>query len=250
MKAESNHLGFIVSPQGVCPDPLKVESIRTLAPPTNVKECRSFVAMCSYYHRFVPNFAKISEPIVALTKKHARFKWKEQCQEAFDLMKESLTVIPLLSYPDPNKRFILYTDASDTCIGAVLCQEYTKGEETFEKPVYFISHKLKKSQINYSTVEKECFGIMYSLDRLHHWVSCSQIICKTDHMPLKYLLSSHFKNRKIASWQMNIAEYNIDIEYLPGKQNLIADLMSRRPNNHEPDEGEVPQQVTSHKIMS
>ena len=248
MKAESNHLGFIVSPEGVRPDPLKVESIRTLAPPTNVKECRSFVAMCSYYRRFVPNFAKISEPIVALTKKHARFKWTEQCQEAFNLMKESLTVIPLLSYPDPNKRFILYTDASDTCIGAVLCQEYTEGEETFEKPVYFISHKLNKSQINYSTVEKECFAIMYSLERLHHWVSCSQIICKTDHMPLKYLLSSHFKNRKIASWQMNIAEYNIDIEYLPGKQNLIADLMSRRPNNHEPDEGEVPHQVTSHKV--
>ena len=248
MKAESNHLGFIVSPEGVRPDPLKVESIRTLAPPTNVKECRSFVAMCSYYRRFVPNFAKISEPIVALTKKHASFKWTEQCQEAFDLMKESLTVIPLLPYPDPNKRFILYTDASDTCIGAVLCQEYTEGEETFEKPVYFISHKLNKSQINYSTVEKECFVIMYSLERLHHWVSCSQIICKTDHMPLKYLLSSHFKNRKIASWQMNIAKYNIDIEYLPGKQNLIADLMSRRPNNYEPDEGEVPQQVTSHKV--
>ena len=122
MKAESNHLGFIVSPEGVRPDLLKVESIRTLAPPTNVKECRSFVAMCSYYRRFVPNFAKISEPIVALTKKHTSFKWTEQCQEAFDLMKESLTVIPLLSYPDPNKRFILYTDASDTCVGAVLCQ--------------------------------------------------------------------------------------------------------------------------------
>ena len=142
-----------MSPEGVRPDPLKVETIRTLAPPTNVKECRSFVAMCSYYRRFVPNFAKISEPIVALTKKHARFKWTEQCQEAFDLMKESLTVIPLLSYPDPNKRFILYTDASDTCVGAVLCQEYTEGEETFEKPVYFISHKLNKSRINYSTVE-------------------------------------------------------------------------------------------------
>ena len=71
MKDESNHLGFIVSPEGILLDPLKVESIRTLAPPTNVKECRGFVAMCSYYRRFVPNFAKISELIVALTKKHA-----------------------------------------------------------------------------------------------------------------------------------------------------------------------------------
>ena len=175
-------------------------------------------------------------------------KWTGECQKAFDFMKESLTVIPLLSYSDPNKRFILYTDTSDTCVGAVLCQEYTEGEETFEKLVYFISNKSNKSQINYSTDEKECFGINYSLERLHNWVSCSQIICKTDHMPLKYLLSSHFKNRKIASWLMTIAEYNIDIEYLPGKQNLIADLMSCLPNNHAPDEREVPQQTTSHKV--
>ena len=67
-------------------------------------------------------------------------------------------------------------------------------------------------------------------------------------MPLKYLLSSRFKYRKIASWQMTIAKYNIYIEYLPGKQNLIADLMSHQLNNHEPDEGEVQQQVTSHKV--
>ena len=85
--------------------------------------------MCSYYRRFDPNFAKISEPIVALTKKHARFKWTEKCQEAFSLMKESLTVIPLLSYPDPNKRFILYTDASDTCIMQFSVRNILRGKK-------------------------------------------------------------------------------------------------------------------------
>ena len=97
MKAESNHLGFIVTSSGVKPDPEKVRAIRTLGPPTNVKECRSSVALCSYYRRFVPNFAKISEPIVALTKKYARFKWTEEAQKAFEYMKESLTVIPQLA---------------------------------------------------------------------------------------------------------------------------------------------------------
>ena len=232
LKAESNHLDFIVSPKGVKADPQKVDAIKNLAPPTNVKECRGFIAMCSYYRRFVPNFAKISEPIVALTKKHARFKWDEQCQAAFDYMKESLTVIPLLSHVNPNEKFILYTDASNTCIGAVLVQEHKDGDEIYEKPCYFLSHKLSKCQIKWATVEKECYAIYYALERLHHWVSCSQIICKTDHAPLKYLLTSRFKNRKIASWQMTIAEYNIDIQYLQGKKNCIADLMSRRPNIH------------------
>ena len=197
LKAESEHLGFIVTSSGVKPCQDKVEAIRTLGPPTNVKECRSFVVLCSYYRRFVPNFANISEPIVALTKKHARFKWSEECQKAFEYMKESLTVIPLLSYPDFNKKFILYRDASDSAIGACLVQEQEENSEILEKPLYFLSHKLSPTQCRWSTVEKECYAIHYALEKLHHWIGCSQILVKTDHMPLKYLLNSQFKNRKM-----------------------------------------------------
>ena len=230
MKAESQHLGFIVTPSGVKPDPEKVEAIKTLGPPTNVKECRSFVALCSYYRRFVPNFAKISEPIVALTKKYARFKWTEEAQKAFEYMKESLTVIPLLAYPDLSKRFILYTDASDTATGACLVQEHEENGEVFEKPLYFLSHKLSPTQCRWSTVEKECWAIHHALQKLHSWISCSQILVRTDHQPLRYILNSDTGsfNRKINSWALTIASYNIDVEYLPGRANVVADLMSRK----------------------
>ena len=258
MKAESNHLGFIVTSSGVKPDPEKVRAIRTLGPPTNVKECRSFVALCSYYRRFVPNFAKISEPIVALTKKYARFKWTEEAQKAFEYMKESLTVIPQLAYPDPSRRFILYTDASDTAIGSCLVQEHEEDGEVYEKPLYFLSHKLSPTQCRWSTVEKEAWAIHHSLEKLNSWISCSQILVRTDHQPLKYLLNSETGsfNRKINSWALTMASYNIDVEYLPGKQNLIADLLSRRPKSStetaeeekrepepEPEKEEEPLQV-------
>ena len=233
MKAESQHLGFIVTPSGVKPDPEKVEAIKTLGPPTNVKECRSFVALCSYYRRFVPNFAKISEPIVALTKKYARFKWTEEAQKAFEYMKESLTVIPLLAYPDLSKRFILYTDASDTATGACLVQEHEENGEVFEKPLYFLSHKLSPTQCRWSTVEKECWAIHHALQKLHSWISCSQILVRTDHQPLRYILNSDTGsfNRKINSWALTVASYNIDVEYLPGRANVVADLMSRKPTS-------------------
>ena len=206
----------------------------------------------------MPNFAKISEPIVALTKKYARFKWTGEAQKAFEYMKESLTVIPQLAYPDPSRRFILYTDASDTAIGSCLVQEHEEDGEVYEKPLYFLSHKLSPTQCRWSTVEKEAWAIHHSLEKLNSWISCSQILVRTDHQPLKYLLNSETGsfNRKINSWALTMASYNIDVEYLPGKQNLIADLLSRRPKGStetaeeekrepepEPEKEEEPLQV-------
>ncbi|KAL5008728.1 hypothetical protein ScPMuIL_014309, partial [Solemya velum] len=89
--------------------------------------------------RFIPNFSTIAEPLIKLTRKYARFKWTADCTKAFDYLKDSLTVVPLLVYPNLNKPFVLYTDASDTCIGACLSQETDEGEEQL---IYFLSHKL------------------------------------------------------------------------------------------------------------
>ena len=96
-----------------------------MAAPSNVREVRGFIGTCSYY-RFIPNFSEIAQPLIELTKKFASFKWTAQCQKAFDYLKDSLSVVPLLVYPDTEKPYVLYTDASDTCIGAVLTQ---KGED-------------------------------------------------------------------------------------------------------------------------
>lgn len=99
--------------------------------------------MCSYYRRFIPNFSKIAQPLIYPTRKYARFKWTPCCQEAFDFLKESLTVVP-----DTKKPYILYTDASDKCIGACLTQKTDEGED---KPIYYLSHKLQGSRkmVNY-----------------------------------------------------------------------------------------------------
>ena len=123
LQAETRYLGFIINASGISPDPLKVEAIRSLPTPTCVREVRSFIGMCSYYRRFIPNFSEIAEPVIALTRKYARFKWTQECQNSFDYLKQSLTVVPLLAYPDPTKPYILYTDASNSCIGSCLTQQ-------------------------------------------------------------------------------------------------------------------------------
>ena len=222
-----NYLGFVIDQDGIKPDQKKVEAIRALPVPTCVKEVRSFVGMCSYYRRFIPNFSQIAEPIIDLTRKYAHFKWTDVHQTAFQFIKDSLTTVPLLVYPDPNKPYTLYTDASDTCIGACLTQS-CDGEE---QPIYYLSHKLSRSQCKWSTVEKEAYAIHFSLQKLDYYLHNAEFVIKTDHKPLKYLLESPMQNRKIQLWALSMAGYNCSIQYIEGTTNTCADLLSRHPDN-------------------
>ena len=209
-------------------------AIQSLPNPTSVREVRSFIEMCSYY-RFMPNFSKIAEALVSLTKKYARFKWTESCQSAFDYLKSSLTVIPLLAFPNPSKDYVLYTDAS-SAIGAWLVQASDDKEGEVipgvpnEKPIYYLSHKLSDTQTRWSTVEKEAFAIHFALQTLDHYLHNSRFVIRTDHKPLKCLLEAPMKNEKIQLWALGFSGYNCQIEYIPGTHiPACADLLSRTP---------------------
>ena len=236
LEFETNYLGFIIGREGIQPDPKKVEAIRSLPVPTCVREVRSFIGMSSYYRRFIPNFSEIAEPIIALTKKHAHYKWSEKHDKAFQYLKDSLSVVPLLAYPDPNKPYTLYTDASGTCIGACLTQSCEEIDDTLpnvnnEKPIYYLSHKLSRTQCKWSTVEKEAYAIHFALQKLDHYLHGAQFVIKTDHKPLKYLLESPMQNKKIQLWALSMAGYNCTIEYIAGTTNTCADLLSRKPDD-------------------
>lgn len=155
---------------------------------------------------------QIAEPIINLTKKYAHFKWTDEHQKAFDYIKGSLIVVPLLIYPNPNDPYILYTDASNSCIGACLTQ-MCEGEE---QPVYFLSHKLSKTQCKWSTIEKEAYAIHYALQKLDYYLHNATFAIKTDHAPLKYLLESPIQNKKNQLWSLNTSRYNCKIEYITG----------------------------------
>ena len=245
LKKETNYLGFIISEHGIKPDQEKVQAIRSWKCPTNAKECRSLLGMSGWYRRFIPNFSKIAEPIVALTRKYSRFKWTNECQKAFEYLKESLSTIPLLAYPDPNRPYILYTDASDTCVGACLVQECDDKEEWVpgiknEKPIYFLSHKLSPTQVKYPVIQKECFAIVYALQKLDYYLNNATFVIRTDHQPLKYLLKSQIQNKTIQQWALTISSYNCTIEYIKGIDNSCADLLSRSPPETEENPVEVP----------
>ena len=133
-------------------------------------------------------------------------------------------MVPLLAYPDTNKPYVLYTDARNNCIGACLTQ---KTDEEVEQPIFFLSHYLSPTQTRWSTIEKEGFAIYYALQKFDHYLHNAKFPIKTDRTPLKYISDSPMQTKKTQLWALSIAGYNTHVEYIKGRENHCADLLSR-----------------------
>ena len=121
-KTEVQYIGHVFSSEGIRSDPAKVEKVKTYAVPADVSDVRRFLGLASYYRRFIPDFAKVANPLHSLTKKNVEFVWSVECGKAFEKLKEALVTAPVLSYPlfGSDQEFILETDASGVGLGAVL----------------------------------------------------------------------------------------------------------------------------------
>jgi hypothetical protein len=118
-----HYLGHVISGEGIVVDPAKVEAIMEWPAPTNVPEVHSFMGLAGYYRRFIEGFSKIANPITELQKKNNNFVWTEKCVEAFQRLKELLTITPILKVPDMDVDFMVCTDASKEGLGGVLMQD-------------------------------------------------------------------------------------------------------------------------------
>ena len=136
-------LGHILSSKRIKPIPEKVRVITNWIPPKNISQLRSFLGAVGYYRKFIKNFALIAKPLFKLLKKGAEFKWSNEADIAFKILKERLTQSPILVPPNFDKPFIIRTDASRSGIEGVIIQ---KDEEGMEKPLHFVSRALKKTE--------------------------------------------------------------------------------------------------------
>lgn len=115
-------LGHVVSSEGVATDPAKVTAVREWPTPCNVAKVCSFLGLASYYWRFIGDFATIANPLHQLTQKGQDFQWSESCTEAFCQLRSALSAAPVFSFPEPQKTFIVDTDASNMGLSALLSQ--------------------------------------------------------------------------------------------------------------------------------
>ena len=225
-KHEVELLGYRVSEEGIRAQPKKTEAIYNMPAPANVSNVRTFCGMTSYYRQLIPGYARIAEPLHNLTKKGVPWKWGTREQHAFQSLKDAITSDRVMVHPQIGKPYILYTDASNFCVGAVLCQE---DEEGIERPIQYVSAQLSPAQKKWCTIEKEAFAVIFALKRLRAYLLGSQVTLYTDHKPLLSLFTKDLDNTKIQRWAVMIAEYGVRIKYRPGQNNVRADMLSRIP---------------------
>jgi hypothetical protein len=116
-------LGHTISQAGIAVDPDKVQEVMNWKPPTTFRQIRSFLGLAGYYRRFIPDFSRITKPIIELLKKEAKFVWGQKCEDAFHALRQHLTTTPVLAQPDNSKSFDVYCDASSTGLGCVFMQD-------------------------------------------------------------------------------------------------------------------------------
>ena len=153
------YLGHVVGNGLVQPMECKVEAVKTFKQLKTEKDIRSFLGLCGYYRKFIPNFSSIATPLSDLTRKSMskQVKRNEKCDKAFIELKEVLTRVPILFTPDWTKPFILQTDASAFGLGYVLSQIDGTGEE---HPIAFTSKILLQRERNYSAIERKALAIV------------------------------------------------------------------------------------------
>ncbi|CAG4929464.1 unnamed protein product [Parnassius apollo] len=220
-----NFLGFVVSEEGIRIDPEKIAAVKDWPVPRDKTQVRAFLGLCSYYRRFVKNFADIAKPLHKLTEERRHFYWDESCSIAFQELKDRLCKTPILGYPDASKEFIVDTDASDIGLGGVLSQR--NGDQ--EVVIAYFSKSLSKPERNYCVTRRELLAVVKSLQHFSKYLLGRKFHLRTDHAALKWLLQFKNPEGQVARWIELLQEYDFEIEHRSGKSHGNADALSRRP---------------------
>lgn len=223
-------LGHVITAEGIKPNPTKIEAIQRYPIPKTQKEIKAFLGLVGYYRRFIKNFSKITFPLTKCLRKSSEINPDNgEYKSAFLKCKELITNSPILVYPDFSKRFKLTTDASNIAIGSVLSQN--------DHPIAYYSRTLNTAERNYSTIEKELLAIVDSTKHFRPYLYGQKFTIETDHNPLVWLSKIKEPNSRLTRWKLKLGEFQFEIKYKKGKENVVADALSRvELNTHETDD--------------
>lgn len=221
---EIKFLGYTVNKESIEMDKSKKDAILSLACPTTKQEWRSFLGMANYHRAFIPNYSQLSAPLYELVKQNTTIKVNASLTEVFEKLKEAIYNTGKLFHIDYDHPLRMQCDASKKGIGVVLFQLINNQKYI----VAYASRKFSKAEVNWSTIEAECFAIVFGLEHFSSWILGHKVIIETDHNNLRYLDSTSIP--KLVRWRMKIQEYDFEIKHIKGKDNIEADTLSRLLN--------------------
>ena len=229
--SEVEYVGHTINEHGLTFSRDKIDKVLQIDTPVLGKDLKSFLGVAVYFIDHIQNYASIVAPLHAMLHdydRNRRLIWSEEGRVAFHQIKESINNCTTLFFIDDHSPVILTTDASDFGIGGYLSQIV----DGVERPVAFVSHGLSAQEIRWSTIEKECYAIVYTLKKLNYLLGDRQFVLKTDHKNLTYIDAD--ANEKVKRWKIAIQQYDMILEYIKGPLNIIADGMSRLVDSNKP----------------
>ena len=209
-KSEIHYLGHLISDKGIQPLPEKLDTIQNMPRPQTPR------------------------PLAKLTAKDTKFEWTPQCQFSFEMLKDALMSAPILKYPDTDKPYTIFTDASKYGWAGVLTQEHTSiidGKQvTTNHPVAYVSGMFRGSQLNWAAMMKEAYAIYMTVKKSTFYLTGADITLRSDHLPLNKSLQKNTLNLHINNWAVEIESFKIKFVHIAGKDNVITDTLSHLIN--------------------
>ncbi|XP_011859821.1 PREDICTED: uncharacterized protein K02A2.6-like [Vollenhovia emeryi] len=229
-------LGHIISQEGIEVLPDRVSAISDFPTPTDIKSLQQFLGSVNFVGKFIPNRSKLLEPLTTLLRDNSLFVWGDAQKKAFKEIKTLLSRAPTLAHFDHTKNIIVQADASSYGIGGVLIQEQNGQREI----VAYSSRTLSDPEKRYSQIEKEALGLAIAADKFKEYITGVRVCFETDHKPLIQILQSKPLDEmtpRLQRIRIRLMRYNYVVRWIPGKQLVLADALSRNPRPSSQKEG-------------
>ncbi|XP_073130111.1 uncharacterized protein [Henckelia pumila] len=215
-------LGFVVTERGIEVNREKVKILKEMPSPSSIREVQRLTGRVTALSRFIARSAHRSHPFFQVLRKAQRFGWSEDCERAFQELKEHLEHLPILVKPEPGERLWVYISTIEFVVSTVLIKE----EGGDQKPVYYVSHALKGPEIRYSEMEKMALALILTARKLRPYFLSHPVTVLTN-SPLGRVMTHPDASGQLVKWAMELGEY--DVEYRPRaaiKAQALSDFLT------------------------